>query len=361
MTLSVQISQTFEGFDLDVAFDAPEGLTVLFGASGSGKTSIVNAVAGLSRPDRACISAQGRVLVDSEKGVSLPAHQREIGYIFQEGRLFPHLTVQKNLLYGRRLARGRTDEISFDRVVDLLGLGELLARQPKHLSGGEQQRVAIGRALLARPKMILADEPLAALDEPRKAEIMPYFEMLRDEFSLPILYVSHSIAEVARLATTVVALENGRVTRVGPAGEVLGDPAFTPVGVRAVGAVLDARIKAHHPDGLSELDAGGAALLLPKLSQAIGKSVRVRIAAHDVILSQDEPKGLSALNILSGSIVAIRAGGGPGAIVSIDTQAGRVLARVTRRSVQAMGLAEGVAVHAVIKSVAVAPGDVGAR
>jgi molybdate transport system ATP-binding protein len=361
MTLSVQLSQSFESFDLDVGFDVPEGLTVLFGASGSGKTTVVNAVAGLSRPDVARISAQGRVLVDSTSDVFLPAYRREIGYIFQEGRLFPHLTVQKNLLYGRRLARHRTDGVSFDRVVELLGLSDLLTRQPKHLSGGEQQRVAIGRALLARPKMILADEPLAALDEPRKAEIMPYFEMLRDDFSLPILYVSHSIAEVARLATTVVALENGRVTRVGPAAEVLGDPAFKPAGVRAVGAVLDARVKAHHQDGLSELDAGGAALFLPKLSQTIGKQVRVRIAAHDVILARDEPKGLSALNILSGPITAIRAGDGPGAIVSIDTQAGRVLARVTRRSVQAMELAEGQPVYAVIKSVAVAPEDVGRR
>lgn len=361
MTLSVQISQRFGGFDLDVGFEAPEGLTVLFGASGSGKTTVINAVAGLSHPEEARVEAQGRLLLDTKTGVRVPAHQRGIGCIFQEGRLFPHMSVRKNLLYGRRLAKGRRDEIDFARVVEMLGIGDLLRRQPGHLSGGEKQRVAIGRALLSRPKMILADEPLAALDERRKAEILPYFELLRDEFSLPILYVSHSIAEVARLATTVVALERGRVSRVGPAAEVLGDPAFTPAGVRAVGAILDARVKAHHDDGLTELEAGGAALFLPKLAQAEGAAVRVRVAAHDVMLSREAPKGLSALNILSGPIAAIRAGDGPGAIVSIDTQAGRVLARITRRSVQAMGLAEGQTIHAVIKSVAVAPEDVGTR
>ncbi|TCL01129.1 molybdate transport system ATP-binding protein [Shimia isoporae] len=361
MTLSVQVSHKFDGFELDVSFEAPEGLTVLFGASGSGKTTVVNAVAGLGTPDQARISVNGRLLVETQRGINLPAYKREIGYVFQEARLFPHLNVRKNLLYGRRMARNRSDKISFDRVVGMLGLDRLLTRHPAHLSGGEKQRVAIGRALLSRPKMILADEPLAALDERRKAEIIPYFELLRDEFSLPILYVSHSIAEVARLATTVVALERGAVSRVGAAAEVLGDPAFTPAGVRAVGAILDARVTRHHDDGLTELDAGGAALFLPRIPKTEGSDVRVRVAAHDVILSRDAPKGLSALNILRGTIVAVRAGEGPGAIVSLDTQAGRVLARVTRRSVQAMELTEGQVIHAVVKSVAVAPEDVGAR
>ncbi|KPA20622.1 Sulfate/thiosulfate import ATP-binding protein CysA [Shimia sp. SK013] len=359
MTLSVKIRQTFEDFALNIDFEAPDGLTALFGASGSGKTTVVNAVAGLSRPDEAKISVGARVLSDTQSRVWVPPHRREIGYIFQEGRLFPHMSVRKNLLYGRALARDRSDEITLDRVVEMLGLGDLLVRRSAYLSGGEKQRVAIGRALLARPNMILADEPLAALDEARKAEIMPYFELLRDEFSVPILYVSHSIAEVARLATTVVALEKGKVSRVGSAGAVLSDPEFTPAGVRAVGAVLEAKVREHHRDGLTELDAGGTALFLPKLAHKVGRTVRVRIAAHDVILSRDAPKGLSALNILSGKIAAVRAGDGPGAIVSIDTNAGRVLARVTRRSVQTMGLAEGQAIHAVVKSVAVAPEDVG--
>ncbi len=361
MSISVEIKQRFQGFDLDVQFEAPPGLTVLFGSSGSGKTSVINAVAGLRRPDQARITVDGRKLADSDAGIWVPPHRREVGYVFQEGRLFPHLNVRKNLLYGAGYAKDRTAVAGFDQVVEILGIGALLKRRPAELSGGEKQRVAIGRALLARPRMILADEPLAALDEPRKAEILPYFERLRDEFSLPILYVSHSIAEVARLATTVVAMEQGRVARVGLAAEVLSDPSFTPLGVRAVGAVLDAKVATHHADGLTELSANGVALLLPKVAHPVGHQVRVRVAAHDVILSRDEPKGLSALNIIAGTVQSVRSGDGPGAIVSLDTQAGRILARITRRSAEALALHEGVACHAVIKSVSVAPQDIGTR
>ncbi len=359
MSLSVEIYQPFEGFELDVSFRVPRGVTVLFGSSGSGKTSVVNAVAGLVHPKMSKVAVEGAVLSDTDKGIWLPPHRRGLGYVFQEGRLFPHLSVQKNLLYGQWFARHRSGEGDFGEVVDMLGLGALLERRPNELSGGEKQRVAIGRALLAKPKLILADEPLAALDEARKAEILPYFETLRDEISVPILYVSHSIAEVARLATTVVALKDGKVANIGAAADVLGDPAFTPAGVRAVGALLQARIVKHHADGLSELDASGIPLLLPKLPQEIGHQVRVRIAAHDVILSRDEPKGLSALNVLHGVIHAVRAGDGPGAIVSIDTASGRVLARVTRRSAQALGLDVGVSCYAIVKTVSVAPEDIG--
>jgi molybdate transport system ATP-binding protein len=219
--------------------------------------------------------------------------------------------------------------------------------------------VAIGRALLSAPRLILADEPLAALDEARKAEILPYFERLRDEIAIPILYVSHSASEVARLATTVVALDAGRVVAQGPATEVLGDPSVLPAGAREAGAVLTARVARHHADGLTELEAGGHALFLPRLPQDPGAQVRIRVAAHDVILSRARPEGLSALNILPGTIVEIRAGEGPGALVAADTPAGRLLARITRRSAEALGLAPGLPIHAVIKTVAVAPADVG--
>lgn len=361
MSVEVKISQGFQGFDLDVSFQAPAGLTVLFGSSGSGKTTVINAVAGLSKPEQSRIVINDEVLSDSAVGHWLPPHQRSLGYVFQEGRLFPHMNVRKNLIYGNALAKGRAAVVTLDQVVEILGIGNLLERRPAELSGGEKQRVAIGRALLARPKLILADEPLAALDEPRKAEILPYFERLRDEFSLPVLYVTHSIAEVARLATTVVALKDGRVDRVGPAAEVLSDPSFTPMGPRAVGAVLEAKVVKHHEDGLTELSANGVALMLPQLSHAVGDLVRVRVAAHDVILSREAPKGLSALNIVAGKVHSVRAGGGPGAIVAVDTKAGRILARITRRSATALGLSEGVICYAVIKSVSVAPQDIGAR
>lgn len=359
MSLSVRLSHPLPDFDLDIRFDAPPGLTVLFGQSGSGKTTIVNAVSGLLRPDSGRISVEDRVLVDTENHVWLPPHRRKLGYIFQEGRLFPHLTVRQNLLYGRWFARAGGPAESPDKVIDLLGIGALLDRRPGSLSGGEKQRVAIGRALLAHPQLILADEPLSALDEPRKAELMPYFERLRDEFTIPILYVSHSATEVARLATTVIAINRGRVQHQGPAAEVLGDPGFRPQGSRSIGAILQATVARHHDDGLTELDAGGASLFLPHIGRDPGQPVRVRITAHDVVLATTEPMGLSALNILSGTIQDIRTGDGPGAIVSVDTRAGRVLARVTRRSITALNLSVGQPCYAVIKSVAVAPEDIG--
>lgn len=359
MTLDVSISHRLPDFDLDVSFQAPPGVTVLFGRSGAGKTAVVDTVAGLLRPSRGRVSLDGWRWFDSDTGYWLAPHKRRLGYIFQEGRLFPHLTVRQNLLYGRRFAKNTGAGDSLGRVVDMLGIGTLLHRRPARLSGGEKQRVAIGRALLANPKLILADEPLAALDEARKAEILPYFERLRDEVSVPILYVSHSANEVARLATTVVAIQDGKVLRQGSAAEVLSDPMVAPAGIRAVGAVLEAAVVAHHDDGLTELNAGGAALFLPRIPHEPGRHMRVRIAAHEVILSRTRPQGLSALNILGGTIDQIRPGGGPGAIISMVTPAGRILARVTRRSADALGLAEGCECYAVIKTVGIAPEDVG--
>lgn len=359
MSLSVTITHRLGNTDFDLSFDAPDGLTVLFGRSGSGKTTVINAVAGLLTPNSGRIAVQNRVLYDSVLRVNLPVHKRRLGYVFQEARLFPHISVAQNLTYGSRFAPPNAQASKRDMIVEMLGLGALLTRRPGDLSGGEKQRVAIGRALLAGPELLLADEPLAALDEPRKAEILPYFETLRDELKLPILYVSHSAVEVARLATTVVAMENGKVARMGTATDVLSDPSFTPTGVRAAGAILEATVAAHHSDGLTELDAAGIPLFLPKLDKPAGARVRLRIAAQDVILSRSRPEGLSALNVLPGTIEEIRAGGGPGAILSLTTPAGRVLARITQRSVSALDLSVGTTCHAVVKTVSVAPADIG--
>ncbi len=361
MSLSVRLQHQLPGMKLDLDFDAPSGVTVLFGRSGSGKTTVVNAVAGLLRTEAGRVAVGDWVLFDTDRGAWLPPHRRRLGYIFQEGRLFPHMTVRQNLNYGRWFAPRGARRENPDRVIEMLGVGHLLDRRPAMLSGGEKQRVAIGRALLASPRLILADEPLAALDDARKAEILPYFERLRDEVSVPILYVTHSAAEVARLATSVVALQDGRVVRHGPASDVLSDPSVAPAGVRAVGAVLRVRVTAHHDDGLSELDAGGARLYLPRIAHQIGEELRIRIPAQEVILSNRPPEGLSALNVLSGQVEAIRAGEGPGAIVSVKTTAGVVLARVTRRSVAALDLQQGSTCYAVIKTVALAPQDVGGR
>ena len=359
MTLSVTLHHRYAGFTLDVAFDAPPGVTALFGRSGSGKTTVVNAVAGLLTPDRGRVALDGAVLLDTAAGVAVPIHRRRLGYVFQDGRLFPHLTVRQNLSYGRWFAP-RGPGADMDRVVDMLGIAALLHRRPATLSGGEKQRVAIGRALLSDPRMLLMDEPLAALDEARKADIMPYLERLRDESAVPVLLVSHSLAEVARLATTVVVLDAGRVVQAGPAAQVLADPDAVPaLGVREAGALLRGTIVAQHDDGLTELAISGGRLFLPRVPGIVGAGVRVRIAAQDVILSRAMPVGLSALNILAGTVTALRRGNGPGVIVQLRVGSDDILARITARSADALGLAPGVTCHAIAKTVSVAPGDVG--
>jgi molybdate transport system ATP-binding protein len=357
MTLQLSVRHRFGGFVLDVDVTAPPGVTVLFGPSGSGKTTLVNAVAGLLRPEAGRIAVGDWVLLDTATKHLLAPHRRRIGYVFQEGRLFPHLTVRQNLLYGRWFAPREARPESPERVVDMLGIGHLLGRRPGALSGGERSRVALGRALLACPKLILADEPLAALDEARKAEILPYFERLRDEVSVPILYVSHSSAEVARLATSVIALREGRVVAMGPPAQVLGDVAV--VGVREVASVLRARVVAHNDDGLSELTTSAGALHLPRVPEAPGTVIRVRIPANEVILSREVPAGLSALNILRGTIVEIQPGRGPAARVVLALGDERLTARITQRSVTALGLEPGQTCHAILKSIAPAPVDVG--
>ncbi|MCO6381306.1 molybdenum ABC transporter ATP-binding protein [Oceanicola sp. 502str15] len=355
MTLEVAIRVAQGSFALEVEFAAPQGITVLYGRSGAGKTSIINAVAGLSRPAAGRIAVDGEVLFDSALGVNLPPHRRRMGCIFQDARLFPHLTVAQNLRYGRWFSKTGPEEA---RVVEMLGIGPLLGRRPGALSGGERQRVAIGRALMAGPRMLLADEPLAALDEARKAEILPYFERLRDEMGVPVLYVSHAPAEVARLATTVVALDGGKAVRQGPAADVLGDPQVMPLGPRAAGTVLEARVVAHHSDGLSELEAGGLTLYLPAVSHWEGSVLRVHIQAADVMLATEAPRGISALNVWPAVVTDLRMGTGPGAIARLDAGGQVLLARITRRSAEALKLAPGREVFAVLKAVSVAPESV---
>ena len=360
MSLSLRLRHRLGAFALDVAAEAPPGVTALFGRSGAGKTTVVNAVAGLLTPDEGRVAVDGALLFDTARGVNLPPHRRRVGYVFQEGRLFPHLSVRANLLYGARFAGAPTRGPEVDRVIDLLGLAPLLARRPRGLSGGETQRVAIGRALLARPRLLLMDEPLAALDAARREEILPFLEAIRDEARAPILYVSHAAAEVARLATTVVALEAGRVLRAGPAGEVLSDPDAVPaLGVAEAGALLEGRVIRHHPDGLSEIALSGGRVHLARVAAAEGAAIRLRVAADDVILARERPEGLSALNLLSGEVAALRPGDGPGVLVQLRVGGDRLLARVTRRSAEALGLAPGLPVWAVIKTLGVARGDVG--
>ena len=213
--LTVEIEKRLGDFTLGARFESAGGITAVFGPSGAGKTTLVNAIAGLIAPDRGRIAIDGTVLFDSERRINLPPHRREIGYIFQEGRLFPHFSVSRNLDYGRRMRGLPEDAKQLERIVSLLDIGHLLERRPGKLSGGERQRVAIGRALLTRPRLLLLDEPLASLDAARKREILPYLERMRDEFGVPMVYVSHQAAELRRIATSVVRLEAGRVAAAG--------------------------------------------------------------------------------------------------------------------------------------------------
>ena len=353
--LELRLTQRFDAFTLDVAFSAPAGVTALFGRSGSGKTTIVNALAGLLRPDAGRIALDGTVLFDAAARVNIPPHRRRIGYVFQDARLFPHLTVQQNLLFGRRFAPKPEAGADRGRIIELLGLGPLLQRRPGALSGGEKQRVAMGRAILSNPRLLLMDEPLAALDAPRKAEILTYLERLRDETALPILYVSHSVAEVARLATTLVLIENGRVMRSGPAEQIMADPDAAPeMGLREAGALVTARLTAHDDDGLSRLDTDAGPVWLPHVEGAIGAPIRLRVLAQDVMLALEPPRAISALNVLPATVCEIRQGDGPGALVQLAVGDSRLLARITARSAKALELHPGCRVFAVIKAVSVA-------
>ncbi len=228
MTIEVDVTHRLGAFTLDVKFASEGRLTALFGPSGSGKTSLVNVIGGLIRPDRGRVVVNGTTLVDTENGVFVPAWRRRIGYVFQEGRLFPHLTVRQNLMFGRRFRPLAEREVRLETIVKLLGIGELLQRRPGALSGGEKQRVAIGRAFLSSPRLLLMDEPLVALDEARKEEIEPYIETLRDEYDIPIVYVSHALREVSRLANTVAVLSGGRLAALGDPALVLNRAEFVP-------------------------------------------------------------------------------------------------------------------------------------
>ena len=342
-------------FVLDVAFSSGEGLTALFGRSGSGKTSVVDIIAGLVRPQHGRVVIDGTVLVDTAQNLFVPAHRRRVGYVFQEARLFPHLTVRQNLVFGRCFTPRRERRASFEEVVALLDVGSLLDRRPGRLSGGEKQRVAIGRALLASPRLLLMDEPLAALDAERKAEILPFIERLRDKARIPILYVSHSLAEVARLATTVVLLAEGRVAAVGPVTAVLGRVGPGTDAARFErSAVIEARVARHEGSaGLSRLAASIGEIAVPRLDLAPGTALRLRIRARDVILATDRPHGISALNLLPGRIATLDQGTGPVREIEVALGTGSLLARVTQHSVAALGLVPGREVYAVIKSVAI--------
>lgn len=354
MTLVLDVRHKLGEFLLDARFEAGSGLIALFGRSGSGKTSIVNVIAGLVRPDQGSVTMDGIALVDTARGIFVPRHKRRIGYVFQEGRLFPHLTVRQNLLYGHWFTPKGERRGELDRVIDLLGLDQVLERRPGRLSGGEKQRVAIGRALLANPRLLLMDEPLASLDEARKAEILPYIERLRDQSRVPIVYVSHSIAEVTRLASSIVLLSEGKVAAAGPTAEIMHRLDLFPLTGRAeAGAIIEATVERHDERfDLTELRSGGGLWKLPRLKAPAGTRLRLRVRARDVMLARSAPADLSALNILPGVVVDIGVNNGPVVDIRLECNGDVLIARLTRYSVERLGLTPGMPVFALVKSVA---------
>lgn len=353
MTLFIDVRKRFGAFSLETAFSSSGGLTALFGQSGSGKTSLVNLVAGLSKPDHGRIVIDDTVLVDTERHIFLPPHKRRIGYVFQDARLFPHLTVNQNLRYGRWFTPSAERYADYNRIVDLLGIGALLDRSPDTLSGGEKQRVAIGRALIASPRLMLMDEPLAALDDARKAEILPYIERLRDETRIPIIYVSHSVSEVARLADDVTILSGGRVLSHGAAADVLARHDLLPATERAeAGALVELTVSNQDiADGITILRSAAGEWCLPRVEARVGATIRVRVRARDVMLATTRPVGISALNVLEGVITAIEPGGRSEVLVTLTCGGERLFARITQRSLRMLNLASGQSVFAVIKAV----------
>ena len=356
MSLSFRLRHRFPSVQMDLAFDVPSpGVTVLFGPSGSGKSTIIAAAAGLLRPDACWIDIDGQLLADTAAGVWLPPERRRIGLVFQDAKLFPHMSVVTNLRFGQRRAGAGNDRAQFDEVVDLLGIAALLARRPHTLSGGERQRVAIGRALLAQPHLLLMDEPLASLDSARKAEILPYLARLKTALRLPVLYVTHALEEVVQLADSLVLVESGQVTAFGTVSEITSRSDLPLAHRDDAGALLLCRAAEHDSAReLTRLEGGGASFWLPQIDKPLGAALRIRIPAREVILASRPPEGISLHNIVPGTVRRLTAEPARrSVVVEIALPSGALLSRVTPDAIVRLGLAQGGPVLALIKSTSI--------
>lgn len=341
-------------FSLDARFDVPgRGVTALFGHSGSGKTTLLRCIAGLERARRGEIRVNGECWQDSARDFFLPVHRRPIGYVFQEASLFPHLSVRRNLDYGMRRVVPARRRVALDEAVELLGIGPLLERRPAGLSGGERQRVAIARALLTSPRLLLMDEPLAALDALSKADILPYLEALHRELSIPVLYITHALPEVMRLADYVLLLEKGRPRAHGSLEEILSRLDLPLLQSEEAGTVVSARVAAHDdPYHLTYLSFCGGQLSLPRVHLAPGEKVRVRILSRDISISLDRDIRDSILNLVPARIIQIARGDKGQLLVRLDAEGCPLVARITHKSGVLLGLEEGMKVYARVKSMA---------
>lgn len=352
--LVVDIEGRAGPFLLKAAFEARRGVTGLFGHSGAGKSTLIRMIAGLARPERGSIAISGKTVFDRQSSIDLPPEKRAAGVVFQDARLFPHMSVRRNLTYGHWAGR-RSQSAAFDSIVALLGLESLLDRRPSRLSGGERQRVALGRALLADPAVLLLDEPLASLDQARRQEVLPYLEALRDEAGIPIVYVSHEVDEVARLSDTLVVLSNGRVAASGQAEDVFARIDLGPVlGRHEASSILAATVSGiDRTYGLVTVDMPGGQFTLAAPPIARNTKVRLRIKARDVALSLKKPERSSFRNVLSCVVKGVERDDSPYVEVALRIGDQVLRARITRQACDELALAGGTAVFALVKTVAI--------
>ncbi|CAM3932251.1 Sulfate/thiosulfate import ATP-binding protein CysA [Vibrio aerogenes CECT 7868] len=354
--IHAQFSIDYPGFSLALDLKLPaSGITVLFGPSGSGKTTCLRAIAGLQTLKSGYLSVAGEIWQSAEPPVFVPTHQRDIGYVFQEAGLFPHMSVKKNLEYGYRRIAPEKRKISVQDICQLVGIEHLLERSVHLLSGGEKQRIAIARALLTCPTLLLMDEPLSALDVRLKAEILPYLEKIHTELSIPVIYVTHSVKELARLADHVVLFNQGRVVASGNAQEIMSDPKYAEMFGDEVGSIFDTSVVGHHPHHLTELDMDGVTIWVPGHAGSDSQTYRCRILASDVSITLHEPSHTTMLNRLPVVIDVIdkhQANEGQVMVVLLLENGARLLARITLKSCIDLNLHPGMHVWAQIKSVA---------
>jgi molybdate transport system ATP-binding protein len=363
--LDVALTHRFgaTGFTIDAAFTAPTpGVTAVFGPSGCGKSTLLSAVAGLLRPRSGRVVLNGVLLLDTAAGRMVPPNERRCGVVFQDSRLFPHLSVETNLRYGLRRAQRNAEGPGIEEVVALLGIAPLLPRRPAALSGGERQRVALGRALLSRPRILLMDEPLASLDAPRRAEVLPFLARVRERFRLPILYVTHALDEVDQLADHLVLMEAGRVLASGPLEDLSARTDLPLLAARRdAGAVLACTLLDHDPGrGLSRLGFAGGELRVPLREEPVGTRLRMRVRARDVSVAIAEPGGLSVQNILPATLESIESAAAHEAMLRLRTGGALLLSRVTADAVARLALRPGQPLWALVKSAAFAPAAPGA-
>jgi molybdate transport system ATP-binding protein len=350
--LMLDIRKQRGSFELTLQTTLHDGVMALFGRSGCGKSTVINLIAGLLKPDSGRIQFDDTLWFDSDAGIDVPAEQRRIGYVFQNARLFPHYSVAGNLRYGLQRTRNKV-RIPFDQVVSLLGLETILERKPRQLSGGEQQRVALGRALLSQPQLLLLDEPLASLDQARREEVLPYLERVRDVWRIPMIYVTHQFEEVVRLSNEVVLLEQGKAIAQGALTDISLQPALRQIiGAEAIGAVVQASVQSVDTDtGLAQLKLGNGQLSVDAQGLLVGQQVRLQLLARDLILALEAPKGLSVRNMLQGTVTEVRDDDSNAVLVSVDVGGVTLVARITNSAARDLEIRVGLMLWVLVKAI----------